>query len=507
MAAYGQPLDLHYVLEACDVVVSFDDDYLGPGPNQVRNAIGWASSRRRYADRPGIFLYCAESMPSATGAVAGKRLIADASRMAALAEVLANRLGVPGTTQRELTSAEQDWVESSAKACSNAGERSLLTSSPFGDASTAIWVARGNDALKSGGRCLKFSQPVTGPQDAGSLKELVRDMHAGKVKTLVIVNCNPAYAASGSLGFTDALKRVQSTLHLGLHRDETGALCEWQLPLTHELESWGDARAVDGTASIVQPTITPFYDVRSIHQIMAMLLGEIDPPADAVVRETWQAAFGADFDKRWKQALRDGLVEGAAQPVDATAVSVSEAVTTVAGKGLDIVLRPDPTVWDGRFSNVGWLQELPKPMTTLTWGNVVSISPALAKRLAVGNGDHVEVTIGDRNVVGPACIMPGQAENTVALFLGYGRRRAGRVGDGLGYDAYGVRSVDQPWLANGSLRKTSTTERLAVTQLHHRMQGFDFVREVGPMIRLCRRPQRLRACIRHGRLQKMRGAW
>ena len=145
----------------------------------------------------------------------------------------------------------------------------------------------------------------------GSLDDLVADMRAGKMQTLVILDCNPAYTAPAALGFTDALKQVRSSLHLGLQRDETADLCEWQLPLTHALESWSDARAVDGTASIIQPTIAPFYDVRSVHQIMAMLLGEIDPAADAAVRDTWQASFGGDFDARWQKALHDGFVEGA----------------------------------------------------------------------------------------------------------------------------------------------------------------------------------------------------
>ncbi len=253
---------------------------------------------------------------------------------------------------------------------------------------------------------------------------------------LVIIGCNPAYTAPDSLGFVDALKQARSTLHLGLQRDETGELCEWQLPLTHDLESWSDARAVDGTASIIQPTIIPFYDVRSIHQVMAMLLGEIDPAADAAVRETWTASFGDGFDARWKQALHDGFVEGAAPTVSATVSSTAAPAANAAAKGLDIVFRPDPTVWDGSYANIGWLQELPKPLTTLTWGNAIAVSPALAKRLDVANGDRVELVIGDRNVVGPAWIMPGQAENTVAISLGYGRSRAGRVGDQLGYDAY-----------------------------------------------------------------------
>ena len=127
-----------------------------------------------------------------------------------------------------------------------------------------------------------------------------------------------------------------------------------------------------------------------------------------------------------------------------------------------------------------WLQELPKPLTTLTWGNIVSISPALARRMGVANGDHVEVTILDRSVTGPAWIMPGQADNTVALYLGYGRKRAGRVGNGHGYDAYDVRPVDHPWLTKGGVRRAGGAEALAVTQLHHRMDGFDFVREVTP---------------------------
>jgi molybdopterin-containing oxidoreductase family iron-sulfur binding subunit len=472
------------VLEECDIVVSLDDDFLGPGPNQVRNARGWASSRRRSSDRPGISLHAAESVPSATGAVASTRLIADASRMAQLAEALASKLGIRGAAAGELTPTEQGWVDTVAKACGAAKERTLVTSSLFGDAGTAIWVARINDALKSAGRSVKFSEPITGPRDAGSLEELASDVHNGKVKTLVIVDCNPAYTAPGGLAFTDAINQVRSTLHLGLQRDETGDLCEWQLPLAHALESWSDARAIDGTASIIQPTIKPLYDVRSVHQILATLLGEINPSADAAVRETWRTSFGGDFDARWTQALHDGLVDGAAPVVDASPANATGAVAKSPGKapakGLDIVFRPDPTIWDGRFSNIGWLQELPKPLTTLTWGNVVAVSPALAKRLAVTNGDRVEVTIGDRNVIGPAWIMPGQAENTVALFLGYGRRRAGRVGDGLGYDAYGVRPIDQPWLAKGSLRRTGETETLAVTQLHHRMEGFDFVREVSP---------------------------
>jgi MoCo/4Fe-4S cofactor protein with predicted Tat translocation signal len=475
-AAYGQALDVHYALDQCDVVVSLDDDFLGPGPDQVRNARGWSSSRRRFGDRPGIHLHMAESIPSATGTVASTRLVAGASRMPNLAQALANQLGVAGATAADLATDERAWIDGAAAACRDAKGPALIMFGPFGDPATAIWAARINDALKSSAVAVHFTAP-TGVPNTGTLADLVADARAGQVDSLLIIDANPAYTASGSLGFKDALQRVRTSLHLGLQRDETGDLCEWQLPLTHALESWSDARAVDGTATIIQPTISPFYDVRTVHQIVAMLLGQINPAPDKPVRATWQATFDGDFDARWRKALHDGFVEGAAPWVDVRA-SVADVMSEASDDGLDIVFRPDPTVWDGQFANIGWLQELPKPLTTLTWGNIISISPALAQRVGATNGDRLEVTIRDRQVIGPAWIMPGQSADTIALYLGYGRERAGRVGNELGYDAYDIRPVDQPWLTKGSLRKLDSKETLAVTQLHHRMDGFDFVREV-----------------------------
>jgi molybdopterin-containing oxidoreductase family iron-sulfur binding subunit len=476
-AAYGQALDLHYALEKCDVVVSFDDDFLGPGRAQVRNARGWSSARRRHLDRPGVRLYIAESVPSITGAVASARLVADASRMPTLAEALANALGVSDASAGDLTSKERSWIDQVAALCREAKSSALITCSRFDDSAAAVWVARSNDALKNSG--LHFVPPVANKINASTLADLVVDMAAGRANALIIVDGNPAYTAPGSLSFKEALKKVGTSLHLGLQRDETGDLCDWQLPLAHALESWSDARAIDGTATIIQPTTTSFYDVRTSHQIMAMLLGQIDAAADAPVLETWKSAFGDDFDARWRQALHDGFVEGtAASPIDAHPATANPPAMIIDGEGLDIVFRPDPTIWDGQFANIGWLQELPKPLTTLTWGNIVAVSPALAKRIGVANGDHVEVTIQDRRVTGPAWIMPGQADNTIALYLGYARKRTGRVGNELGYDAYDVRPADQPWLTKGTLRKSGGAEVLAVTQLHHRMEGFDFVREV-----------------------------
>ena len=478
-AVYGEALDQHCVLGDCDVVVSLDDGFLGPGPDQVRNALGWSQSRRRTHDRPGNRLFMAESVPSATGAMASQRLIADARRMPLLAEALAGALGVAGASQPELAEAESRWIAAVTDACRDRAGRSLFVSGLSGGPGTAFWIARINQQLENAGRTLQFTLPVAGPAQAGTLGELVSDIDAERVTALIVVSGNPAYAAPGELNLGDAIKRVRSSLHVGLHRDETAALCEWQLPLAHALESWSDARAVDGTATILQPVISPFHDVMTMHQIFAMLLGEINPAADAAVRETWRASFGDAFDTRWKQALHDGFVEGVAAFVPASPARSPIAPSAAAGE-LDIVFRPDPTIWDGQFANVGWLQELPKTLTTVTWRNVIAVSPALAKRLSAVNGDHVEVAIGERRLSGPLWIMPGQAENAVALYLGYGRTRAGRVGNDLGYDAYRLQVAAEPWLTRGSLRKLEASEDLPVTQLHHRMEGFDLVREVSP---------------------------
>lgn len=478
-AVYGRAVDLHYELANCDVVVGLDEDFLGPGPDQVRNALGWSQSRRRFSDRPGNRLFMAESVPSATGALANHRLIADAGRMPALAEALANALGVAGASRPGLAEIEASWVARVVAACKEHAGRSLFTSGLSGRAAGALWIARINQQLGNIGQTLKLTDPIAGPVGAATLAELVSDISAGHVTSLLVIDCNPVYSAPGELALGEAFKRVRSSLHVGLQRDETGEACEWQLPLAHALESWSDARAVDGTATIIQPVISPFYDVRTAHQILGLLLGEVDPAADAAVRETWQKSFGDAFEARWKQALHDGFVEGAASFVTVSPVADAVAPPT-AGGDLDIVFRPDPTVWDGRFANVGWLQELPKTLTTVTWSNVIAVSPALAERFRATNGDHVEVTVGKRRISGPLWIMPGQADNTVALYLGYGRTRAGRVGDHLGYDAYQLRPDAEPWLTQGTLRKLDTREDLAVTQLHHRMEGFDLAREVSP---------------------------
>jgi molybdopterin-containing oxidoreductase family iron-sulfur binding subunit len=340
-----------------------------------------------------------------------------------------------------------------------------------------------NQALGNLGTTVSFTEPITSRAIAGgTLTDLVRDIDNGLVDTLIILDANPAYATPAALHFDAALKQVRTRVHAGLYQDETAALCNWHLPLSHALESWGDARAVDGTASIMQPLVGPLYSVRTMPQLLAMLTGEVDPAADTPVRKTWSAIFKDDFTRRWQQALHDGFVDGTAAAAQQRAIATTNSAhvqgAQVTGDAVDVLFRPDPCVWDGRFANIAWLQELPKPLSKIVWDCPIAVSARLADGLRLANGDLVEVTVGNEKITGPACITPGQAPSTIVLYLGYGRRLGGKLAAGLGYPAYAVMPADGAWQSTGAIRRVAGSRQLVTTQLHHRMEGFEFVREV-----------------------------
>jgi MoCo/4Fe-4S cofactor protein with predicted Tat translocation signal len=478
-AAFGRDADMHYALEKCDVIVSLDDDLLGPGPRQVRHARGWGERRGEIATgERRARLHVAESVPTLTGVVAGTRLPVDASRLPALAAALAARMGIAAMPAADLTSAEIAWVEVAARELNASRGRSLLACGahlPPAVQALAPWI---NERLGNVGATVTYTEPIAFPN--GSLAELARDIDAGAVHTIVILDANPVYAAPHALGFDLLLKKVRNRIHAGLYHDETAAACGWHLPLAHDLESWGDARAVDGTATIIQPAVAPLYATRTMAQIVAMLAGELDPPADELVRATWAETFGDAFATRWPQSLHDGFVaDSAAAPVTLTARAPAPwPIEARTDEAVDVVFRPDPCVWDGRFANVAWLQELPKPLSKITWDCPVAVSPRFADRSGLANGDLIEISIGERRIVGPAWITPGQAPNTVALFLGYGRHFIGQIADRRGYSAYALRAADDPWLAAGTVRRVDGRRSFATTQLHQRLDGFDFVKEV-----------------------------
>jgi molybdopterin-containing oxidoreductase family iron-sulfur binding subunit len=484
--AFGRPLETHLRLDRAELVVSLDDDVLGPGPRQTRHAGLWAARRRAYqAGDGGSALWVAEPTPSLTGAMAGRRLISRHGQIPVLCQAIAATLG-ESLPMPPLGAAERAWVEAVAAALDQARGRSLVTLGAHHAPQAQAMALRLNASLGNVGQTLTFTEPLAlaPPDGRDSFAALLRDAEAGRVDTLAIFDSNPAYAAPPDARFQEVLRRVRLRIHAGLHFDETAALCHWHAPLQHGLESWSDARAVDGRISVIQPLVRPFYDVRSPHAVLENIQGRLEVSDHDLVAETWRAAWGDDFDARWREALRRGFVEASApaeiRPEPVAAVAAPPAVAAPE-TGVTALFRPDPCVWDGRYADNPWLQELPKPLNKVTWDNVVAVSPGLARQLKLANGDVVRLSVEGRAIEGPIWVTPGQERSTVTVFLGYGRKIADQLGDGLGYDAYRLRSAASPWaLAGVQITPTGARHPLASTQLHSALRGFDFVRTVDP---------------------------
>ena len=480
--AFGAPVHVHYKLDQAQAIVALDADLFGAGtPGNVRYARDFASGRRvRRASAEMNRLYVAEPTPTATGSVADHRQPLKASHVDAVTRAIL--AGVQGGSPTPLGSKEIDgFVGAAVKdllAARGKGVVVVGSRQPAGVHAVAHAI---NQALGNIGTTVIVTDPLT--PDASSqidgLRSLVQDLNAGAVRLLVILGGNPVFNAPADLKFGEALRKAQTRVQVGLFDDETAAQCHWHVNSTHFLEEWSDARAHDGTASIVQPLIAPLYRGKSFHEVVALFGDRPERTGYELVREYWQGqeAFAADvFEKGWRKAVHDGVIAGTAPaPKEVGTSAVPPAPTPVSG-AFEVAFAPDPTIYDGRFANNGWLQELPKPLTKLTWDNAVLMSPATAQRLGVANGDSVSVSVAGRSVSGPTWVQPGHVADAVTVYYGYGRTRAGRVGTGVGYDGYQIRTTAAPAFAGGDVRKTGESILLASTQGHHSMEGRAIVR-------------------------------
>ena len=471
-----------YRFDRADVVLALDADFLGRGGGSVRYARDFAG--RRSADAlPDRFnrLYAVESTPSITGAKADHRLPLRPAGIESIARALAGELGIVAPTAEGLPAAERKWVGAVARDLEQHRGTGLVVA---GDEQSAVVHALAhavNEKLGNvGTTVVLIDPPELEPVDhAESLGALAADMEAGKVEILLILGGNPVYTAPADMDFAALLGKVGFTAHLGLHEDETSAECGWHIPARHFLEDWSDLVAYDGTTTIVQPLIAPLYQGRSPHELVATLAGQVGRTSHDLVRAYWEDnAEVDDFEPFWRRVLHDGIVpDTAMEPKDVSvkedlADRIKEAKATRPESGLDIVFRPDATVWDGRFANNAWLQELPKPLTLLTWDNAVILSPATASRLGLENGRVVDLSYQGRALSGPVWVLPGQAEDCVTLHLGYGRTCVGRVGSGTGCNAYVLRTSGNPGSGSGcELRATERTYALSSVQEHSRMEG------------------------------------
>ena len=509
--AAASGLNLQYDLAGADVIVSLDADFLSgaafPGFHQLVRAY---AERRKEPEKWMNRLYSVESTPTTTGLKADHRLGLRASEIPAFAAELARAVGVAGVEPRayQWTEAQRRFLAAVARDLKAHAGRSAVIPGLYQDESVTALALAINNALGNSGRTVFVAAEPVNPlpsDQIADLKALVADLNAGKVDWLVILNANPIYSAPADLDFAAAFDKANVVAHLGSHLDETGQISHWHIPAAHFLESWSDARACDGTVSIVQPMIDPLYGGKTAHHVLQALLDEPGLSPYEAVRATWRPVIekglkkpegdgqpegggktesgvkpeGEDFEAGWRQALHAGWIEGTAFEKSSKnggdAAFHGKIPAPLAKNSLEIIFRPDPNIYDGRWSNVGWLQELPKPVTNLSWDNAALVSGATLTRLGLEEDDIVELTVGAGRVTAPVIAAPGHPDNSVTVHLGYGREFAGRVGSGAGFNAFLIRNTWAPFYATGSIRKLDGKWGVAITKSHfqdHRPKAF-----------------------------------
>jgi MoCo/4Fe-4S cofactor protein with predicted Tat translocation signal len=480
--AFGEALETQYRLENAAVIVSLDADFLYAGfPGNVRYIRDFA--KKRNPDSEMSRLYVIESNPSSTGAKADHRLPMRATDVEGFARLLFSPH--PAGESGSLVGLPEEHVRFAAalgKDLSNHRGASVIIAGDHQPPAVHALAHAMNAALGNVGRTVVYTDPVNANpvNQTESLRDLVSDMRAGSVDLLIIMGGNPVYDAPADLGFGDCLKnsKVGLRVYHGLYENETAELCHWNVNEAHYLEAWSDGRAYDGTVSLVQPLIAPLYAGKSAHEMLSALVGVPDASGYDIVRGYWQKQIaGSEFEAWWRKTLNDGFIEGSAYTPKSVSLKFQSlpAATPIAdANSLEINLRRDPSVYDGQFANSGWLQELPKPMSKLTWDNAVLIGPRMADREGIKTMDVVTLELDGRKITGPVWIQAGHPDHSVTVHLGYGRRKAGRAGTGAGFDAYALRTTNALWLATGGkLTKTGDHYQLASTQGYQTMDTGD----------------------------------
>ncbi len=556
----GERVHALYHLDRAKILLTLDSDFLGTEGDSVRNLRGYSRARRVNEDGGGSPLrhYTVDGVHSVTAGNADHRLRVQSGRVAAFVARLGNALAghgleLPLDAGARAADIEDAWVDALARDLIAHRGAGLIVAGNRQPAAVHAAVYALNSALGNAGSTVTYHRtPDSGSSSDADLAALAAAIHEGAVDRLLVLGANPAYSAPADLDFPAALESLGdagAVIHVGAYRDETSRFARWHLPLAHYLESWGDARATDGTASVVQPLIEPLYGAKSLVEVLALAATGESRDGRDLVRETWSGILGlpleedageavaaatapeaaaeteaapdgdgeegeaedavpvdpmslpfpvalSDFEVAWRKVLHDGLLDGsAAAAADLPAIAPEDGAAAVraagdaaqviaAGDDLEIVFRCSPAVHDGRFANNGWLQELPDSMTKLTWDNAALISPATADALGLENEDLVTVASGGRELELPVWQVPGQADNTVTIDLGYGRDFTGRIasaanleGHSPGRNAYLLRTSEAPHLARGTISPTGGTYPLAQTQDHHSMEGRPIVRE------------------------------
>ncbi|QEA39572.1 4Fe-4S dicluster domain-containing protein [Pistricoccus aurantiacus] len=494
---FGSAREPIYRFDRARVVLSLDADFLQAQPGFLRYAHDFAKQRRpRDSASPRetnelLRLYAIESTPSITGSMAEHHQGLSQPRIVDAARQLAGALGLDVTAPNDSPLPRQ-WLDALVKDLRDQGSAALVVPGDQQPPEVHAIAQAINATLGAFGSTVAFIEPVDASYSQDPLDELVNAMHAGKVHSLVMMGVNPAYSAPAELGFANACEQVDWRIHWGETHNETARLCHWHIPATHPLETWGDARAFDGTLSLLQPLIEPLHGGKTALQFLAALQEGTDQDARTLLREHWEILHvepgensganiaGENFDAFWNASLHQGFVPDSA--FELKQVSLANTwqdqlpMPTKAPEGLTLQLRPDPSLWDGSVANNAWLQELPRPLTKVTWSTPLLIAPALAERQELANGDILRISVGERSLEAPVYVLPGMPEDAVTLPLGGGRTRAGRVAEGIGVNAFRLQPRNGAWAMAATLEKTGGRHPLATTQNHNAIEGRDLIR-------------------------------
>ncbi len=506
--AFGQPVAPYFKIDQARVILSLDCDFIGGEEDLHVNIRRFADGRRLKQSTDSMSrLYAVEALMTLTGVNADHRLRVASSAVPAitarfLVEIIGSSDPIASDKLRGLAAtaaAHEKWIIPCAKDLLANKGKSLILAGCRQPLAVHLMVNAINSALGNIGNSDNFPVVLRAASDSkpGAIAELAQTLNEGKVETLVVLDGNPVYNAPADLNWAAAQAKAKTVVRLGYYEDESFPQNGWGLPLAHYLESWGDARTSDGTLVPVQPLIEPLFGGLTELEVLARIVGLDKTNPYDIVRETLRS-LGQAGDEEWKKFLHDGYLAGsAAKTPDTTfnSSAVNEALNAAelaptAGPSkdkLEVVFHRDYRMDDGRFNNNGWMQELPDPITKLTWENVILMSVKTAEDLGlvVKNKEDnrirtpwVKLELDGRTVEGPVWTQPGHADNVVGLALGYGRTQTGRVGRDSGFDAYRLRTSKALHLGAGAkLTDTGSKHSLSVTQDHGTMEGRPIIRE------------------------------
>jgi len=486
--ATGRVLQPVYDFSKAKVILSLDCDFLGTESESVTATHGFTEARRVMSQSDDMNrLYAVEPSMTVTGMMADHRLQTTSTGIEQLLRKLASGIGVSPSSGDQVP-VDDHWLDTVVRDLKEAGENSLVMAGRRQPAAVHALTFAINKALGNTDRIVTYySMTDQTVSDSKSMIDMVHDMDSGQVETLVILGNNPLFDTQADMQFDRALTKVKNTVHFSSHRNESSDNCTWHVPRSHYLESWGDTRSSTGMASVIQPVIEPLYESKSDVEFISLLSTDESASSRATVRETWEPILGkSGFDNKWRKVLHNGLLSdsnaGTVRP-GISSEQISNALTALLSSNATRVDAPElefstSSVFDGRFANNGWLQELPDPVTKLTWGNAALISPKLANEHKLENEDVVKLEVNGHSIEVPVWISPGQADNSISVALGYGRTAAGRIGNGVGINAYKLRTSDNMWFASGvTITKTGRKQELACTQDHGSMEGRPIIRE------------------------------